>query len=89
MKFVPVNVDTINEYACTMKKSKWLAYLDEFIASDNLEVEVVDDLGEYRSTTAICSSIRNAIKRFGYNVQVICRKGHVFLLKPKSVLYCE
>lgn len=89
MKFVPVNVDTINAYGCTMKKSKWLAYLDEFIASSNLEVEVVDDLGEYRSSAAICSSIRNAIKRFGYNVQVICRKGHVFLLKPKSVLYCE
>lgn len=89
MKFVPVNVDVINAYACTMKKSKWLAYLDEFIASDNLEVEVVDDLGEYRNATAIYSSIRNSIKRFGYHVQVICRKGHVFLLKPKSVLYCE
>lgn len=89
MKFVPVNVDTINEYGCNMKKSKWLAYLDEFIASDNLEVEVVNDLHEYHSSTAICSSIRNAVKRFGYHVQVICRKGHVFLLKPDSVRYCE
>lgn len=87
MKFVPVNVEELNSR--NYKESKWMAYLDEFVRSTATEVEVVDDLCEYNGATSLRSSVNSAVKRFGYNIQCMTRKGRVILAKPGSVLYCE
>lgn len=87
MKFVKVNVEEVQQKA--YKTTKWMGYLEEFIKSDLPEVEVVDDQAEYHDCGSLSNAIRMSIRRYGYNLQVMCRKGHVYILKPESVLYAK
>ena len=87
MKFVKVNVEEVQQRA--YRTTKWMGYLEEFIKSDLLEVEVVDDQAEYKDCWSLSNAIRVAIRRFGYNIQVKTSKNHVYILKPESVMYSK
>lgn len=87
MKFVEVNVEEVQQKA--YKTTKWMNYLEMFIQSSMNEVEAVDDKDEYKDYNSLYNAIRVSIRRYGYNLQVITRKGHVYILKPTSVLYSK
>ena len=63
------------------RRGKLQSVLEEFI---NMDVDAVQIIGDYKSSTTCFSSLRQAIKRYGFvNIEVTMKKGDVYLIKKK------
>lgn len=68
------------------RRGKLQSVLEEFI---NMDVDAVQILGDYKSSTTCFSSFRQAIKRYGFanygfaNIEVTMKKGDVYLIKKE------
>lgn len=64
-------------------KTKMFGVLDEFANSEMTCAKLED--WPHKSATSCQASLVKSIKRYGFNIKVITRKGEVFLLKTIDI----
>lgn len=64
------------------KKTKLYLFLESFMNSDMAVAEVTHQ--EYKDANSCSSSIAGSIKRYRFPVDVMTRKGHVYLIKKEQ-----
>ena len=63
------------------RRGKLQSVLEEFI---NMDVDAVEIIGDYKSSTTCFGSFRQAIKRYGFaNIEVTMKNGDVYLIKKE------
>ena len=63
------------------RRGKLQSVLEEFI---NMDVDAVQIIGDYKSSTTCFSSFKQAIERYGFaNIEVTVKKGDVYLIKKE------
>lgn len=65
------------------KPTKWQVFIEEFIESDDDEICLVAEPGEYASTASMYSCAYSAVDRFWYAVSVHMVNGEVHMMRDK------
>jgi len=80
MRLTPASREEVRGH---YRRSENLKLLDEF-ANSGMDCAKIEDLGE-RDACQIAGSLRNSVKRYGFNSIVIAaRDGVVYLLKKED-----
>lgn len=81
MRTRQVNVDVPKR---PRTEPKWRQLLSDFDRSDENQLELVPDPGEYKSLQVAQSVACTAIRRYGFNMSTIREGGKLYLVKDMS-----